>query len=169
MALVGARDPDNMGCIPERKLKEWVNTGNVEWWGHQADMPSVIARSHLVCLPSYREGLPKILLEAGSCARAIVTTNAPGCSYAVKDGENGLLVAIRDSKAVADAIEKLMNDGARRRQMGANGRKRIENEFSIERITCQTLDVYGALLNGKWQFNRTLAMECQKYQPEGDL
>ena len=169
MALVGARDPDNMGCIPERKLKEWVNTGNVEWWGHQTDMPSVIARSHLVCLPSYREGLPKVLLEAGSCARAIVTTNAPGCSYAVKDGENGLLVAIRDSQALADALQKLMDDGARRRQMGANGRKRVEGEFSVGRITHQTMDVYGALLNGKWQFNGTLAMECQKYQPECDI
>jgi glycosyltransferase involved in cell wall biosynthesis len=169
MVLVGARDPDNMGCVPERKLKEWVETGCVEWWGHQTDMPAVICKSHLVCLPSYREGLPKALLEAGACGRAIVTTNAPGCSYVVRHGENGLLVPIRDSHALAEAIQKLMQDNVRRQQMGVMGRKRVETEFSVERITRQTLDVYAALMNGKWRFDRTLVMEPLKYQPKGEI
>jgi len=155
MVLVGAPDPDNAGCIPERQLREWVETGSVEWWGHQTDMPAVICKSHLVCLPSYREGLPKVLLEAGACGRAIVTTDAPGCSYVVRHGENGLLVPIRDSHALADAIQKLLQDSARRQQMGVVGRKRVATEFSDGRITRQMLDVYAELLNGRWRFDRS--------------
>jgi glycosyltransferase involved in cell wall biosynthesis len=110
-------------------------------------------------LPSYREGLPKALLEAGACGRAIVTTNAPGCSYVVKDGENGLLVPIRDSKALADAIQKLLKDSTQRQQMGVAGRQRVVTEFSVGRITRQTLGVYAELMNGKWRFDQTLVME----------
>jgi glycosyltransferase involved in cell wall biosynthesis len=159
MVLVGAPDPDNAGCIPERQLREWVETGNVEWWGQQTDMPAVICKSHLICLPSYREGLPKALLEAGACGRAIVTTNAPGCSYVVRDGENGLLVPIRDSKALADAIQKLLKDSTQRQQMGVAGRHRVVTEFSVGRITRQTLGVYAELMNGKWRLDQTLVME----------
>jgi len=159
MVLVGAPDPDNAGCIPERQLREWVETGNVEWWGQQTDMPAVICKSHLVCLPSYREGLPKVLLEAGACGRAVVTTNAPGCSYVVRHGENGLLVPIRDAHALADAIQKLLQDSPQRQQMGVAGRKRVTTEFSVGRITRQTLCVYAELMNDKWRFDRNLVME----------
>ncbi len=153
MVLVGAPDPDNAGCIPESQLRRWAETGNVEWWGQQTDMPTIICRSHLVCLPSYREGLPKVLLEAGACGRAIVTTNAPGCSYVVKHGENGLLVPIRDSRALADAIQELLQDSSRRQQMGVLGRQRAAAEFSEARITRQMLDIYVELMNGRWRFD----------------
>jgi glycosyltransferase involved in cell wall biosynthesis len=153
MVLVGAPDPDNPGCIPERQLREWAESGNVEWWGQQTEMPDVLHRSHLVCLPSYREGLPKVLLEAGACGRAIVTTDAPGCSYVVRHGENGLLIPIKDPRALVDAIQSLILDRVRRLQMGVAGRERTVKEFSEGMIARQTLDVYAELLNGKSRFN----------------
>jgi len=156
MVLVGEPDEHNPGCIPEQRLREWAETENIEWWGHCTEMPDVLCRSHLVCLPSYREGLPKVLLEAGACGRAVVTTNAPGCSYVVRHGENGLLVPIKDSRALAEAIHSLLLDPVRRVKMGASGRERVIREFSEDRIARQMLEVYSGLLNGKWQVDRDL-------------
>jgi len=150
MVLVGEPDPKNPGCIAEAQLKEWVDSGVVEWWGQQHNMPSVLCQSHVVCLPSYREGLPKVLLEAAACGRAIVTTSAPGCAHAVRHGENGLLVPIKNSQALADAIFTLLGDAGLRRQMGAAGRTRAVREFSDGRVARRTLKMYQELLNGKW-------------------
>ncbi|MFI5057410.1 MAG: glycosyltransferase family 4 protein [Candidatus Acidiferrales bacterium] len=152
MVLVGAPDPNNPGCIPEEQLRVWADAGSLEWWGHQDNnnMPSVLCQSHVVCLPSYREGLPKVLLEAAACGRAIVTTNAPGCSSVVRHGENGLLVPIKNSKALASAIVSVLESRERRTQMGVAGRARAVSEFSDKRIARQTLAVYQELLNGKW-------------------
>ena len=147
MVLVGDPDPNNPGCINEAKLKEWVNSGDVEWWGQQENMPSVLCQSHVVCLPSYREGLPKVLLEASACGRAIVTTSTPGCSHAVRHGENGLLVPIKDSQSLAAAIFGLLGDKKLRTQMGARGRARAVHEFSDKLIARETLDVYQELFN----------------------
>jgi len=157
MVLVGAPDPNNPGCIPEEQLKVWVDTGSLEWWGHQDNMPSVLCQSHVVCLPSYREGLPKVLLEAAACGRAIVTTSAPGCSSVVRHGENGLLVPIKNSQALADAILSLLENKELRTQMGAAGRARAVKEFSHERVAHQTLLVYQELLNGKWHSGQALS------------
>jgi len=153
MVLVGAPDHKNPGCIGEAQLKEWVDSGVVEWWRHQQDMPSVLCRASVVCLPSYREGLPKVLMEAAACGRAIVTTNVPGCAHAVRHGENGLLVPSRDPGALAQAVSALLGDCDLRARMGAAGRARAVREFSDERIAQQTLDVYRELLSGKWHWS----------------
>jgi glycosyltransferase involved in cell wall biosynthesis len=156
MVLVGAPDPNNPGSIPEEQLRAWVDAGSLEWWGHQDNMPSVLCQSHVVCLPSYREGLPKVLLEAAACGRAIVTTSAPGCSSVVRHGENGLLVPIKNSQALAGAILSVLETKELRTQMGVAGRARAVSEFSDERVARQTLSVYQDLLNGKWHFGRVL-------------
>jgi glycosyltransferase involved in cell wall biosynthesis len=150
MVLVGAPDTNNPGCIPEQKLREWAASGSVEWWGHQEDMPSVLGRSHVVCLPSYREGLPKVLLEAGACERAVVTTDVAGCREVVRNEVNGLLVPARDSKALGAAIRRLLEDAKLRRRLAAAGRERAEREFSSEIILASTLELYGAVLGDKW-------------------
>jgi len=150
MVLVGGPDPNNPGCIPERRLREWVASGSVEWWGHQEDMRSVLGRSHLVCLPSYREGLPKVLLEAGACERAVVTTDVAGCREVVRDEVNGLLVPSRDSKALAGAIRRLLGDSKLRKKLAAAGRQRAEREFSSEIILASTLDLYREVLGSRW-------------------
>ncbi len=142
--LVGDLDPGNPTSLPRKQLHGWLAEGLVEWWGHRsgAEMPAVFAQSHIVCLPSYREGLPKVLIEAAAAGRPIVTSDVPGCREVVAHGDNGLLAPARDARALADAIERLVKDPALRRRMGQRGRQRAESEFSIERVIAQTLALY---------------------------
>lgn len=148
--LVGDTDSGNPAAVPEAQLEAWKSSGVVEWWGHHKDMPTVFARAHIVCLPSYREGLPKVLIEAAACGRAIITTDTPGCREIVRHGENGLLVPVRDSKALADALQILIENPALRAQMGARGRQIAVAEFSQDQVTKETLSVYHDLLKDKW-------------------
>ncbi len=114
--------------------------------GHRDDMPNVLRQSTVVVLPSYREGLPKALLEAAACARPIVTNDVPGCREVVRADENGLLVPPRDPAALAQAIKTLVLDRPRAEQMGRLGRRLVETSFSQEYVVRQTLDVYNSLV-----------------------
>jgi glycosyltransferase involved in cell wall biosynthesis len=140
--LVGDGDADNPASIPDAQLKAWHDSGVVQCWGRCDNMPAALAEAHIVCLPSYREGLPKVLLEAAACARPLVATDAPGCREIVRDGENGLLVPLRDAASLANAIERLVGDRALRLRMGEKGRQMVESEFSEEKVAQQTLAVY---------------------------
>lgn len=144
--LVGDADPENPAAIPQRELRRWQGEGAVEWWGFRSDMANVFAGANVVCLPSYREGLPKALLEAASCARAVVTTDVPGCREVVRHEDNGLLVPARDARALANALERLLTAPALRARMGARGRERVVDEFSAARVIDETLRVYGSLV-----------------------
>jgi glycosyltransferase involved in cell wall biosynthesis len=149
--LVGAPDLENRGYIPEQQLKEWVESGNVEWWGSNRDMPVTLGQAHVVCLPTYyREGLPRVLMEASACARAIVTTDMPGCRHVVRDGENGLLVPPKDAPALAAAMKRLVEDPDLRHRMGTAGRVRATQEFSEKTVQRQIFEVYRSLLGGRW-------------------
>jgi glycosyltransferase involved in cell wall biosynthesis len=145
-ALVGAPDPDNYASVSEKQLRRWQTEGVVEWWGQRKDMPSVYSESAIVCLPSYREGLPKSLLEAAASGRAIVATDAPGCREIVLHGKNGLLVPVRDVAALATALKTLIEDTALRARMGRCGRELVEKEFTIDHVVQQTLKVYQEML-----------------------
>jgi len=141
--MVGDTDPDNPSGVSADQLEAWENEGVIEWWGYQEDMVDVFARSHIVCLPSfYREGVPKVLIEAAACGRPIVTTDMPGCREIVQDEENGILVPPRDGQAVAGALEQLIDDAERRREMGKKGRELVKEEFSIDHVVQSTLEVY---------------------------
>lgn len=145
--LVGEPDRQNPASVSERQLATWQKEGFVEWWGRREDMPHVLTQSHIVCLPSYREGLPKSLLEAASCGRPIVTTDVPGCREIVRDGDNGLLVEARNATALADALVKLLTDQRLRQQMGQRGRERVLNEFSQELVIARFLALYHEILS----------------------
>jgi glycosyltransferase involved in cell wall biosynthesis len=145
-ALVGGTDECNPACVSTEQLQRWVEEGHVEWLGRCDDMPAMYAAATLVCLPSYREGLPKALLEAAACGRAIVATDVPGCREIVVDGENGLLVPARDPVRLADAIESLLKDPARREQMGRRGRIMAAEEFSEGAVIKSTMEIYRALV-----------------------
>ncbi len=109
--------------------------------------PVFFAESHIVVLPSYyREGLPKVLVEAAACGRAIVTTDHPGCRDAIEPGQTGLLVPPKDPIALAAALQVLLGNGSLRREMGARGRKLAEEEFSITKIVFDHLAIYRDLL-----------------------
>ena len=105
-------------------------------------MRSIYSQTTIVCLPSYREGVPKTLLEAAACGRANVASDVPGCREIVKNGYNELLVPARDGKALAQALFILLQDPARRQQMALNGRKLVTEEFSKKQIVDETLEFY---------------------------
>ena len=143
--LVGAPDPGNPASIPESTLHAWHGKNGVEWWGRREDMPAVLHAAHIACLPSYREGLPKTLLEAAACGLPIVTTDAPGCREIVRDGDNGFLVPVRDAQALAIALRGLIDNPVLRAEMGLRSREIVLAEFSREQVIAETLAVYREL------------------------
>ena len=148
--LVGDPDDANVSSIPVSQLRAWADAGAIEWRGHRDDMPAVFAEANLVCLPSYGEGVPRSLIEAAACGRAIVASDVPGCREVVRHGENGLLVPARDSRTLANALATLIEDSALRAKMGARGRVIFLREFSEEIVLEQTLTVYRDLLGSRW-------------------
>lgn len=144
--LVGGIDADNPAALKAEQLRAWEREGLVSWGGHCTDMPAMLTSAHIVCLPSYREGLPKALLEACAAARPIVTTDVPGCREVVRDGENGLLVRVRDARDLADKLAVLIADRSLRWRMGQAGRRIAEREYSAALSSEQTIAIYRELL-----------------------
>jgi glycosyltransferase involved in cell wall biosynthesis len=167
-ALVGAGDPGNPASVPPHQLRQWESEGVVELLGWHDDMAQVLAQSHIVCLPSYGEGLPKALLEAASCGKPIVTTDVPGCRDVVRHGENGLLVPPRQAAPLAEALERLIRDGDLRRAMGTRGRQRALAEFSLETIAAETLQLYAELLGSRVTKKSRPMDSIEKDAPVGD-
>lgn len=147
--LAGDPDPGNPAAIPESVLHEWQAAGLVEWLGHVDDMPGFLAQADIVVLPSYREGLPKSLIEAAACGRPLITTDVPGCRDVVTDGVNGLLVPVRNASALADAIARLAGDQALARRLGEAARAKAVAEYDERSIVMRTLAVYEELTAGR--------------------
>jgi len=141
-ALVGEPDPYNPASVGEEDLAAWRASGVVEVWGRSRDMPEVFRRAHIACLPSYREGLPRALLEAAASGLPIVTTDVPGCRDVVRDGYNGYLVPPREAHALADALEKLIRSAGERELMGRRGRALVLEQFTLDRVVSETLKLY---------------------------
>lgn len=148
--LVGDPDLENPAAsVPEEQLRAWQEAGVVECWGRRSDMPNVLALAHVVCLPSaYGEGVPKVLLEAAACGRPIVTTDSPGCREVVRHGDNGLLIPVRSTVELADALQLLIENPELRQKMGARGREIAVTEFALEKVVAETIALYEELLNG---------------------
>lgn len=144
--LVGEPDPANPASLSTEELGRLAGAADVELWGWRKDMPSVFARAALVCLPSYREGLPKALLEAAASARAIVTTDVPGCREVVRSGRNGWIVPPRNPIALAAALREALARPDLCVRYGAEGRRLVECEFALDIVIRQTLAVYGELV-----------------------
>ena len=146
--LVGDTDPHNPSAISKEQLTVWQSVGVIEWWGHREDMPAIFSKSHIICLPSfYGEGVPKVLIEAASCGRAIIATDVPGCNDIVKQNINGLLIPPRNVDALVDSIRLLIDNAQLRRSMGRRGRARVKNHFNIDLIVQQHLNVYNSFFN----------------------
>ena len=140
--LAGGVDLGNKAGIPEAQLLAWNDEGYISWIGFQSDMVSILTDAHIVVLPSYREGLPKSLIEACAIGRPIVTTNVPGCREVVDNGINGYLVKAKESIELAYRIEQLILDRTLRIEMGKAGRNKAEKEFSIQEVVDKTLAIY---------------------------
>src|SRR5690606_10032084 len=113
------------------QLEEWGRMPGVKWLGPTDDMPSVLAQVDCVVLPSYREGLPRSLLEAGAMGLPVVATDVPGCRHVIADGVNGLLCQVRDVASLREAMARMLAMPAEERaRMGSNGRRLVEERFS---------------------------------------
>lgn len=148
MQLIGSPDPGNPSSITEEDIRLWEKEGLVTFLGYRKDIAELYSRSHIVCLPSYYgEGLPKSLVEAAACGRAIITTDMPGCRDAIIPGKTGVLVPAKDSVALANAIQYLVENPDHRAQMGKAGRKLAEEEFTIEHVVERHMDIYQELMS----------------------
>ncbi|MDQ3039672.1 MAG: glycosyltransferase family 4 protein [Pseudomonadota bacterium] len=140
--LAGDPDPGNPAAVPEAQVRQWVDEGVVEWLGHVDDMPALLSSVDVVVLPSYREGLPRSLIEAAACALPLVTTDVPGCREVVSDGVDGLLVPVRDAHALGEAIARLQEDAALAARLGAAARLKALDCFDEGHVIRATLAVY---------------------------
>lgn len=145
--LVGSPDSQNPANIPQDQLDTWRAQGDVEIWGYQENMPEIWAQADIACLPSYREGLPKSLIEALATGLPCVTTDVPGCREVVTENVNGLLVPAREVQPLVRALQSLIDNPALREAMGRNGRQRAVAEFSSDRVVRETLSVYRSMLD----------------------
>jgi glycosyltransferase involved in cell wall biosynthesis len=144
-ALVGQPDRHNPRAVPRSQLEAWAREGVVEWWGLRQDMPEIFASANIVCLPTYYEGLPKALLEAAACGRPIVATDIPGCREIARAGVNALLAPVGDAQSLAAARERRVVDPLLRQDLGAAGRRIVEQEFTQQAVADQTLALYARL------------------------
>lgn len=144
--VAGDMDHGNPNSVAKSLIEQYHAQGVINWLGHQEDMSSILQSVDLVVLPSYREGLPKILIEAASCGLPIVTTNVPGCRDVVEHEVSGLLVPAKDSKELADAILKLSQDPSLASSFGKAARDRALSEFEEGMIIEQTVAVYRSLI-----------------------
>lgn len=146
--LIGVPDPGNPNTVTEAQLKQWESEGSVELFGFRADISDLFSQSNIVTLPSfYGEGLPKVLVEAAACGRAVVTTDHPGCRDAIETDKTGLLVPNNNPLALADSIEYLIRNPDVRQKMGESGRALAEKEYAIEKIVEAHMNIYQDLLS----------------------
>jgi glycosyltransferase involved in cell wall biosynthesis len=146
LLLAGDTDKENPGSLAPEQLREFASLYDIHWLGHVADIRDVWARANFAVLASRREGLPKSLLEAAACGRAMVATDAPGCREIAIEGETALTVPVDDAAALADAMATLAGDQAMRQRFAANARALVERKFSAEAIGRETVALYDELI-----------------------
>ena len=145
--VVGKRDVDSRDCIKLEELEIWEKDGIIEYWGDCDDMPNIFSKSSIVVLPSYREGMPKSLLEAAASGRPVVTTNIPGCRDAIINGLTGFLVPLYDVTLLTKEVKKLLENPKMIRDMGEEGRLLAEKKFDLIKVVNTHLKIYNNLLS----------------------
>jgi len=146
--LVGAVDKENPNGILDKDFKSWSNEGFVSVLGYRRDIAKLIQESSIAVLPSYYgEGLPKFLIEAAACGRAVITTDHPGCRDAIEPNKTGLLIPVKNEYALADAISYLLENNSVRMNFGVSGRALAEKEYGIEKVVEKHIKIYSNYLN----------------------
>lgn len=142
--VAGGTTEHNPLAITKAEMERMVAGSNVEWIGRVDDMPALYASATLIVYPSwYREGIPRVLLEAAAMGKVIITTDHPGCRDAVIHNETGLLVPVKNAKETANAVEAILTNPALRKKMESAGRALAEQEFSVDKVVMRTMKVYG--------------------------
>ena len=140
--LYGDIDIHNPTSLTNGDIEKIKKDGFVKVYGFSDNIAKVFSDSNIIVLPSYREGLPKVLIEAAACGRAVVTTDVPGCRDAIEPNVTGLLCKVKDAKSLAKQIEKLILDKDLRNSMGKEGRKLAEKEFDINKVVEKHFEIY---------------------------
>jgi len=148
MLLIGEADEGNPTSVTRKEISTWDADGVVEILGFRVDIAKQYAEANIVCLPSYREGLPKSLIEAAAIGRCVVTTDVPGCREAIIPGKTGCLVPARDPLALANSIEELLNNDTLRINFGKAGRIFAENQFDVNKIVLKHIALYETMFEG---------------------
>lgn len=143
--IAGSPDPGNPASVSLEQIQAWHEQGFIQWLGERKDIARLYAQAHIAVLPSYREGLPKSLVEAAAASLPVVTTDVPGCRDAIEVGRTGLLVPAHDAVALAQAVQQLADDPARRAELGAASRALAEEAFDIKKIVQQHMELYDFL------------------------
>ena len=146
--LLGPFDKGNPNMVPEDYILKHHKEGIITYLGEAKDVRPFICQSDVVVLPSYyREGIPRVLLEAMSMAKPIITTDAPGCRDTVIDGYNGFLVKVKDIVSLTDTIERMIKmDKVELKLMGERGRKMVIENFSDEVVISKMLSLIEKIL-----------------------
>ncbi len=144
--LVGDPDPSNPSSIEESYLQSISGHNGLFWYGYTENIFEIYGKTDIACLPSYREGLPKSLLEAAACGLPIITTDTIGCREVVIDGLNGLLIPVKSSECIASSITYLLNEPELRLRMGLMSREIAVKYFSSKIVIRETLDLYHELM-----------------------
>ena len=142
LLLSGMADDGNKAGVPSSYLEDWQDDNFVKWIGYQKEMVKIYQDCHVVVLPSYREGMPKSLIEACAIGRAIITTDAIGCKECVDEGINGFKVPVCSTDELAAAIEKLILNHELIKEMGENSRRKAEKEFDLKIVISKHLVIY---------------------------
>ncbi|WP_278705348.1 glycosyltransferase family 4 protein [Parabacteroides goldsteinii] len=153
--LAGDCDLENLSVLTEENLSPLLEPNYIEWIGFQKNMYTIYQYSDIVVLPSYREGLPKSLIEASAVGRPIITTDVPGCRECVRENWNGFLVPAKDSKALAEAILKLIENENLRNKFGENSRRLAEQQFSLSEVVNRHMNIYSNLIVSSYVNNKT--------------
>lgn len=140
--LVGGLDP-NPGALTQAEVTAWTRDGLIEWTGQTKDVRPWIARANVYVLPSYREGVPRSTQEAMAMGRPVITTDAVGCRETVVEGVNGFLVPVRNSKALAAAMERFIRDPELIKSMGQESRRLATERFDVGKINAVILKSMG--------------------------
>jgi glycosyltransferase involved in cell wall biosynthesis len=135
--ILGFLDVENRTAVPREEVEGWVEEGIVDYLGQSDDVRPFLAEADAIVLPSYREGLPRVLLEGSAMAKPLIATDVPGCRHVVEDAVNGYLCVVRDANSLAQAMLKMLRlEPAQRREMGLAARRKVEAEFD-ERLVAE--------------------------------
>ena len=140
--ILGIPDSGNKSAVENKKLNSWQREKLIIWYGKKKNVIPFLQKSRIAVLPSYREGLPKAMLEASSCELPIITSNVEGCKEICIDGFNGILVPVKDYFALSDAIKKILASKKLELLYGKNGRKMVQKHFSDKVINKKFLSIY---------------------------
>jgi glycosyltransferase involved in cell wall biosynthesis len=148
LTLAGPIDQGNPNALAKATLDQWSAEPGIRWIGPEADVRTVWRDADIAVLASRGgEGLPRALLEAASCGRPIVTTDVPGCREFIRDGEEGFVVPPDDPNALADALQKLAQDGDLRRRMGKAARARVLSGYTERQVADTVVELYSNCAN----------------------